>query len=335
VTEHPSTLLWVFPDVGTAAQHARQHARYWRPYAAAAADEGFTLRKVSPEQVVMAWGDHGCSVRLAEDDGTTWLDRHNTVVLGDIHTEPHRLQALWPVLSTLMSLRAAGYFLGTPLEWMLPGADKFATILSFAGLGMDVLPTLRVVSGSVDDELERQATELGLPLLLKPASWSGGTGLCVAESPAALRHLLRLAAGYGQPFVVQPYLREMLVDGRAYCVHGEVRLFVERRPQRPGDPGNVSLGGCAVPTDTPEPVVATARAVWDLTKLPYVCLDVLHDGHRWWLSEVEVDGAISVTGGVSAELARRLLRERFRAYRHAFARFLMDGRPSPVTALQR
>jgi glutathione synthase/RimK-type ligase-like ATP-grasp enzyme len=324
------TLLWVYPDVGTARLHARERTRYWEPYTRAAADEGFHLLKASPQEVVMSWRDHRCVASVIRQGRSIPLDPRSTVVLGDVYTEPARIHTLWPALSTLVSLRAAGYFLATSLQWMLLGADKFATILGLVDLGIEMLPALRLVPGEIDDELEGRALELGLPLLMKPASWSGGVGLNIAESPATLRRLLRLAYGLGQPFLLQPYLPNLLVDGRAYCIDGEVRLFVERRARRSGDPSNVSLGGQTVAAAAPETVVAAAHAVHALTELPYVCLDVLHDGRQWWLSEVEVDGAISATDGVTAEVAHRLVRERFRAYRRALDRFLLDPTPRPV-----
>jgi hypothetical protein len=59
--------------------------------------------------------------------------------------------------------------------------------------------------------------------------------------------------------------------------------------------------------------------------LPYFCVDFLHDGQNWWLSEVEPDGCIAATdrdSAVALKEARDLIAARFQAYRRAHTRWL-------------
>ena len=59
--------------------------------------------------------------------------------------------------------------------------------------------------------------------------------------------------------------------------------------------------------------------------IPFVCVDFLFDGERYWFSEIEPDGAIVCPDHDSDAVVRRqrsIIEARFRAYRRGHARWL-------------
>ncbi|MGE5830110.1 MAG: hypothetical protein ACM30G_17375, partial [Micromonosporaceae bacterium] len=64
--------------------------------------------------------------------------------------------------------------------------------------------------------------------------------------------------------------------------------------------------------------------------IPYLCVDFLHDGRQFWLSEIEPDGVISTPDRSSDEankITRMLMQARFTAYRRSHLAWLAADRP--------
>jgi hypothetical protein len=62
--------------------------------------------------------------------------------------------------------------------------------------------------------------------------------------------------------------------------------------------------------------------------IPFFCIDFLHDGERFWLSELELDGVILPDGaaGDDRSIQRDVARARFAAYRDAHTAWLEAGK---------
>jgi hypothetical protein len=57
--------------------------------------------------------------------------------------------------------------------------------------------------------------------------------------------------------------------------------------------------------------------------IPFFCLDFLHDGERYWFSEIEPDGVIMPDSTDPDGVRQRdIIRRRWTAYRNGHARWL-------------
>jgi glutathione synthase/RimK-type ligase-like ATP-grasp enzyme len=168
---------------------------------------------------------------------------------------------------------------------------------------------------------------LTYPAIVKPAGWCGGGGVNVARSAEDLRGLATLAQGGDTTLVAQPYLGDGTVDYRVYVIDGVAHPHVLRRTPHPGSPvSNASRGGIMdFPLTPPELVEATAYFAAKLP-IPFYCIDFLHDGERFWFSELEPDGVIAPDFDDPHRVIQRdITRARWTAYRDGHARFMAQG----------
>ncbi|KAA2252182.1 hypothetical protein F0L68_36170 [Solihabitans fulvus] len=305
------TLLWLYPDRDTSGKRAYAEEHYWPFRRSAAEREGFRFLLAAPQDLVLHH-DGGLTV-----DGER-IDRDTCMVVADLGLDPRSLPDLWATVSVLLCLEAAGYHLATPLRWLLIGNEKYATLRALPAL--PALPTLRIVPNHhLDDTgVVEAALALGLPLVVRPASWYGGMGVCFVHDRPQLEQVLSLAAGYDQPFVIQHRLPEPLIDARAFCVDGEILAFVERTPL-PGEPVNTRTGFTAKLGTPPEFLVTAARELFRRNELTYLSIDMLFDGTDWWLSEIEPDAGALPVGEFDEDRVAALLHARFASYRRRLA----------------
>ncbi|HCT80037.1 MAG TPA: hypothetical protein DGT23_26420 [Micromonosporaceae bacterium] len=200
--------------------------------------------------------------------------------------------------------------------------DKVATLLYLRDCPVRPIPTVRLATGreSAAPYRDPQALLEGFeyPLIVKPVAWGGGMGVCVAKTPDDLYSLVSLASGIGCTLAVQPYLGAETVDYRVFFVDGVPHTTLLRRPMRSAYVGNAAQGGQVSIVDLPEALAETAGYLSEKFPIPYFAVDFLHDGERFWLSEVEPDGG----HGNYVQDATGLLQARFHAYAAAQEKFL-------------
>src|SRR5688572_29290335 len=76
-------------------------------------------------------------------------------------------------------------FVGPPAEVLRRVGDKAEAKILALEAGVPVLPSY-AGADQTDDALVRGATEIGLPLIVKPAGGGGGKGMAVVREPGAL-----------------------------------------------------------------------------------------------------------------------------------------------------
>ena len=138
---------------------------------------------------------------------------------------------------------AGATFIGPSPQWLTAMGHKTRARTLMAehglatGLGTEVLDS--------DDEFLAEATELGYPVMVKPASGGGGIGMLVADDPDALlaavrqgRTLSERAFGsvdlYLERFIAQPRHVEfqVLADGQGAAHVFERDCSIQRRHQK-------------------------------------------------------------------------------------------------------
>jgi acetyl-CoA/propionyl-CoA carboxylase biotin carboxyl carrier protein len=83
-------------------------------------------------------------------------------------------------------------FVGPPPEAMEQMGDKIAAKRVAASAGVPIVPGVDC-SGMDDSEVEHNAIEVGLPVLLKPSAGGGGKGMRLIEEPISLRSAIEAA----------------------------------------------------------------------------------------------------------------------------------------------
>ena len=129
--------------------------------------------------------------------------------------------------------------------------------------------------------------------------------------------------------VAQPYLGDGTIDYRVYVVDGEpVRHDAADAPSRVRR-SPTRAAAATWPSRRPRPSWSRPRRTspTKLPDVPFFCVDFLHDGERYWFSELEPDGVIAPEwSDPDRTLQRDVTRARWTAYRNAHARFL-EARP--------
>lgn len=317
-----TSLFWVYPDRSSARQRAAEDA-YWAELSTAAAQAGFSLQVVSPESVVVRSDPAGPPEVYVDGKEVTPA---GAVFNTDLYAMPSQERDALGQMLLYQTLEVAGFYLPVPPRLALVANDKLATHLLLRQGPCSLLPTVRVQTGRdvLHHDFDTLLGGLDFPLVAKPASWGVGMGIAVVRTPTEARHVLSLAAGADTVMVLQPFVGPDVTDLRVYVVDGQPHTVLRRTPATGEVVANIRYGGtCALeplPPELAEAVAFAARAF----DVPYCCLDFLTDGRRYWLSEVELDGAIA---GVDPGAVRRLCVDRFHAYARRHRAWL--ERPSP------
>ncbi|MBG6217422.1 acetyl-CoA/propionyl-CoA carboxylase biotin carboxyl carrier protein [Arthrobacter sp. CAN_A6] len=144
------------------------------------------------------------------------------------------------------SLAAAGIiFIGPPVHALNVMGDKIRSKNHVAGHGVPVVPGI-AEPGQSDEQLIRQAAQVGFPLLIKPSAGGGGKGMHAVhhpeELPGALVTARRVAASafgddtlFLERLILTPRHIEVqvLADTSGNVVHlGERECSLQRRHQK-------------------------------------------------------------------------------------------------------
>jgi hypothetical protein len=310
-------LYWVFPDRGSTLQTAQEYRYFWDEYRLAAADVDLQLEVVSPEAISICY-DGSMRTKVFVNGKAAYP--HNSIFVTELYTFPYHKQDILVQMTTFTALALLGFYLPISPDLSLIMNDKFATYFFFKDKGLHILPSVRITTGRDLDYHDLGALVAGMdfPLIVKPANWGSGLGITVAHCMSELQNVLSLASGAEATMLIQPLLGPgQVVDHRIYFVDSIPHTHVTRKPQAGEVIANAARGGQAtIVSDMPRELMQTALIVGEMINLPYFCIDFLFDGQTFWLSEVELDGAITSMYLNKSDVVR-LLHDRFHAYNQA------------------
>ncbi len=316
-------LCWIYPDRGTLRQRIAEANAIWTTYKKIAGDVGLQMSLHKPEEVaVESVGDNHRVFLNGER-----ITPEDTMLVTSLWSLPHQTQDVCNLLFLYTILEQTGFYLPIPPRLSFITTDKMATMLYLSGCPVPRVPTARIASGrdAHTGHYDPVLSQLEYPLLIKPAYWGMGIGVCVAHNQHELRGIVGLAGGSDTVLVAQPYLGEGVMDFRVYVVEGEVRTVLRRIPAGKALTSNLVNGGTAEYISLPAELEEAVAYVVSRLPMPYLAIDFLYDGKQFWLSEVEPDGALGYAKTDEVVQMQRLIIEaRFRAYWQAHARWIGD-----------
>ncbi|MFF4605812.1 RimK family alpha-L-glutamate ligase [Streptomyces sp. NPDC001339] len=315
-------LCWIYPDRGTERMRTKEWTHVWGIYEEVARERGWALSLHQPDEVsVDASAEGGPRVFL---DGAA-VTPQDTVFVTSLWSLAHHAPDVCNQLYLYTILEAAGFHLPIPPRLSFIANDKTATMLHLADSPLPQVPTVRIGSGRDSPARTYEAALSGLsyPLIVKPAYWGMGQGVCLVRSAEELKGVVGLAAGAETALVCQPYLGEGINDFRVYVIDGKPHTVLRRIPQGTSLTANLSAGGGMQHVPLPPELADAVDYVAARMPMPYLAVDFLHDGERFWLSEVEPDGAVAFPGSEQAAREQReIIAARFDAYGAAHQEFL-------------
>ncbi|MHC2621862.1 hypothetical protein ACVIW2_003894 [Bradyrhizobium huanghuaihaiense] len=283
-------VFWVYPERNTARQREFEERRVWAPYRKVLESMGYRFGLVKPDDIHIEF-DHERSVCFVNDARVTPRD---TIFVTSMWTMPHQVVDTCNQLFLYSALETLGFFLPIPLKFANITVDKMATYLHLRECPVRHLPTSRIAAGRdvFTKDYAVAVANVKYPALVKPSYWAMGIGVCIAHNPEELHGLVGLARGADTAVVVQPFLSGAS-DYRVYVVNGEPVLIMKRSPRKDSLTANLATGGTAEYTKTlPSELRGSIDYIASRLPMPYMAMDFLHDGERFWFSEIEPDGAL-------------------------------------------
>ncbi|GAA1082467.1 hypothetical protein [Kitasatospora arboriphila] len=325
-------MCWIFPDRESTRTGAMWKHYFWDMYAEVAEAMGMSWTRHSPDAVTVDGTDLRRPRVYVDDQEVTPQD---TLFVTALYSLPYQSMDVFNQYALYAVLEQAGFYLPFPPQASLIGNDKLATLLHLADSPVPPIPSVRIGSGR---DVGKHLYEVALggmtyPAIVKPAGWCGGGGINLARSAEDVRGLASLAQGGDTTLVVQPYLGDGTVDHRVYVVDGKPYALLKRIPEDGSPVANASRGGTMRFADIPDELAAATAWFAERLPIPFFCVDFLHDGERYWFSELEPDGVIAPDfDDPNRSVQRDVTRARFTAYRDAHAKWLADRGEAPTTA---
>lgn len=323
-------VFWLYPERDTASQLQVGESEYWGPYRAGAELAGMQFAGgFSPESVdivlrsgAKANGGTGCSRVFVDGREVT---PEQAIFVSDLYLYPYAMQDAWSQLSLSWVLRQLGFYLPIPPELSVLVNDKVAAILYAAELGIPVLSTSRLTTGRDWDRrnLEVLTEGLSFPMAVRPCHWCGGWGFNIARDMNDLSALVSLASGADTILMLQPLIDPgHLLDCRVVCIDGEPSMSLMRRPAPGTIVASVTRGASCWLEPVPAQLTEPSRQIASAVDVPYLCVDFLMDGERYWFSEMEPDGSIATADWAEDQATVAILRDRFLAFDRGHERWL-------------
>lgn len=314
------TMYWVFPDRESTRARPMYENEFWGAYEEVAAAMGMRWVATPPDAIAVDHLDPANPRVLVDGVEATPAD---SLFVTALYSLPYQSMDVFNQYAIYAVLEQLGYYLPAPPRLSPVCNDKLATMLYFADSPIPPIPTVRVGTGrDLGHGLLTEAlSRLTFPAIVKPTGWCAGWGICMARNAEDLRGILSLAQGGETAMVCQPYLGEHTSDYRVFVIDGEPVAVNHRFPKTGSYVANTGRGGGREFLPVPDELVEPAR--WFARKLavPFLCVDFLHDGDRFWFSEVELDGVIPCPDRARQ---RELVTARFSAYRKAHAAHLSE-----------
>jgi hypothetical protein len=320
-------MCWVFPDRESTKAQAMWHPFFWDIYEEIAEELGMTWCRHAPAAITVDGMDTGKPQVYIDQERVTPED---TLFVTALYSLPYQAMDIFNQYAVYAVLEQLGFYLPFPPGLSPIANDKLATLLYFADSPVPTIPTVRIGTGPDTPKYgyEVALANVSYPAIVKPAGWCGGGGVNLAHSSEDIRGLATLATGGDTSLVIQPYLGHGTVDYRVYVIDGKPHSHVLRRTPHPESPvSNASRGGIMdFPRTPPELLEAAEYFAAKLPGVPFFCADFLHDGERFWFSELEPDGVIAPDFDDPGRAVQRdQIRARFLAYRKGHQRFLESG----------
>ncbi|QHY99217.1 D-alanyl-alanine synthetase A [Streptomyces sp. S4.7] len=315
-------IAWIYPERRIPEQRDFEENAVWRPYQKKAAELGLELTVNKPEELAVDITSRAVPRVFLKGEQVTPED---TLFVTSLYSLPHQLPDVPAQLHSFTLLEHLGFYLPVPPALSYIGADKGATAIRLKDCPVPVLPTARFTSGreAMSGHYDQTLADLDYPLIVKPATWGMGLGVSVVHNIFDLRGVIGLAGGSDTPLVVQPYFpgireyRIFTIEGKPHTTLTGIKdgycLVAMKSSGGSLERGYVEL---------PEQLADAVRYVYERVPAPYLCVDFLQDGERFWLSEIELDGAVRFTGDSGQDVvAESVVEARFRAYMRGHAEF--------------
>lgn len=180
---------------------------------------------------------------------------------------------------------------------LLIAHDKFMTTEILASHGLNV-PRTMIVKG--EENLKQALNKIGIPLVMKLLSGSGGQGVIFIDNEKTLESLINSMEHLNQVVIVQEYVPNAGEDIRSLVVGGRV-IGAYKRVAKPGEKrSNIKLGGRGEKIELDEELekisIKSAKAIGS-----DICgVDIIeHDG-KYYVLEVNLNpgirGMMNATG---------------------------------------
>ncbi len=317
-------MVWVFPDRESTRAIPKWEKAFWFAYEEVAGELGLEWTSHAPDDVAVDNMDPGNPKVYVAGELVTPRD---TLFITSLYSLPYHAQDVFNQYALYAVLEQCGFYLPNP-PWLSPIVnDKLATILFLKDSPIPPVPTIRIGTGrDLGHRLyEPVLAKMEFPVIVKPVGWCAGWGICMAHNIEDLRGLLSLAQGGETTLAIQPYLGANTIDFRVFMVDGKPHTVARRTPPTGAYVANYGRGGGVEYVPVPYQLADALDYFAERVPVPFLCVDFLFDGERFWFSEIEPDGAIVVPDPDDAAVVKRqrsIIEARFRAYRRAHAQFI-------------
>jgi glutathione synthase/RimK-type ligase-like ATP-grasp enzyme len=319
-------MVWVFPDRESSRGVPYYHWSFWDPHVEVAQELGMSWDRHAPEDIAVDAMDREPRVYVAGEPVTP----ADTLFVTSLYSLPYQSMEVFNQYAIYAVLERCGFYLPHPPYLSAVANDKLATQLHLKDSPIPTIPTIRIGTGRdlPFRHYEPALRQVRFPAIVKPVGWCTGWGICLARDLEDLRGLLSLAQGGDTPLAIQPYLGPDTVDLRVFMVDGQTHTVGQRTPAPGGYVSNMGRGGTAEYVPLPAELEDAVDYCAETVPIPYLCVDFLYDGQRYWLSEIEPDGATFPDDAMPSGQRRQrsIIEARYRAYQRGHARWL-GGKP--------
>lgn len=169
--------------------------------------------------------------------------------------------------------------------------DKMFALNLASSLGIPTIPAMLISKKkNYKSFLEEIAGFLGKPpYILKPKEMLSGLGIMKIDSVPQLNSALDIVMTSSKDFIVQKFIQAPS-DYRVYIIDGKPKYCLLRIPPKGDFLANISQGGIAKEATIPKKLSRHLAAVYSKTRAPFLCVDFLRSGDKYWFNEIETAG---------------------------------------------